>query len=55
VTFKKQAHYFTLIEARVARWFVFKPKMPICEKILGLRLENVDIFYGHLENFTYGN
>jgi hypothetical protein len=39
-----------ILGARVARWFVFKPKIPI-KKIEGLRLENVDIFYGHLEFF----
>jgi hypothetical protein len=26
-------------------------KIPIWEKLQGLRLENVDIFYGHLEYF----
>jgi hypothetical protein len=35
-------------DARVARWFVFKPKIPILE---GLWLENAYIFYGHLEYF----
>jgi hypothetical protein len=35
--------------ARVARWFVFKPKIPL--KNSGLRLENVDIFYVHVEYF----
>jgi hypothetical protein len=38
---------------RVARWFVFKPKIPIWENsgdpYMG---ENVAIFYGHLENLT---
>jgi hypothetical protein len=38
-----------LPQTRVARWFVFKPKIPIWEKIQDLRLENVDIFYGHWE------
>jgi hypothetical protein len=37
---------------RVARWFVFKPKILICEKNQGLRLEKVDIFYGHWEYFN---
>jgi hypothetical protein len=37
---------------RVARWFIFKPKIPIWVNFGGsLRLENVDIFYGHLEYF----
>jgi hypothetical protein len=39
---------------RVAKWYVFKPKIPIWEKkFQGLRLENVDIFYGHWKIF-YG-
>jgi hypothetical protein len=35
----------------VARWFLFKPKIPIWENFGGLRLENVYIFYDHLEYF----
>jgi hypothetical protein len=34
-------------EGRVARWFIFKPKIQIWE---GLKIENICIFYGHLEN-----
>jgi hypothetical protein len=34
---------------RVARWFVFKPKSHFGKTFQGLGLENVDIFYGHLE------
>jgi hypothetical protein len=36
---------------RVARWFVFKPKIPIWVNFEGLRLQIVDIFYGHLGYF----
>jgi hypothetical protein len=39
-------------QIRVARWFRFKPKIPIWVKILGPKIENVDIFYDHLEYFT---
>jgi hypothetical protein len=39
--------------ARVARWFLFKPKKSQFGQILeDPRLENVDIFYGHLKYFT---
>jgi hypothetical protein len=42
----------TWLVARVARWFVFKPKKKNLGKFYeGLRLENVYIFYGHLEYF----
>jgi hypothetical protein len=37
---------------RVARWFIFIPKIPACVCILqkeGLGMENVDIFDDHLE------
>jgi hypothetical protein len=37
---------------RVARWFVFKPKIPIWKILECLRMENAGIFYGHLEYFT---
>jgi hypothetical protein len=47
----KKTSFFRVLEknvvgCRVARWFVFKPKFPIWE---GLRLENIYIFYCHLE------
>jgi hypothetical protein len=35
------------LEARVARWFIFKPNPPIW-----VHFRNVDIFYGHFEYFT---
>jgi hypothetical protein len=41
-----------MVGCRVARWFVFKPKSQNGKKFQGLRLENLDIFYGHLEYFT---
>jgi hypothetical protein len=38
---------------RVARWSIFKPKIPIRVNLEGShRFENVDIFSGHLEYFT---
>jgi hypothetical protein len=36
---------------RVARWFVFKPKIPIWEKKFRASDWKMDIFYGHLEYF----
>jgi hypothetical protein len=36
---------FFAIGSRVARWFVFKPKIPILVKY---GMENVVIFYDHL-------
>jgi hypothetical protein len=39
-----------IIITRVARWFVFKPKIPICVYIFWRALEwKMDIFYVHLE------
>jgi hypothetical protein len=40
------------LKSRVARWFVFKPKIPIWVNFGGPyigKLENGDIFYGHEE------
>jgi hypothetical protein len=42
------------MESRVARWFVFKPKIPLWVNFGGpyiYVLENVCVFYGHLEYF----
>jgi hypothetical protein len=36
---------------RVARWFVFKPKIQIWVNFEGLAMEDVGIFYGHLVHF----
>jgi hypothetical protein len=41
----------TRIRIRVARWVIFKPKIPFWGNFKGLRLENVDALYGHLEYF----
>jgi hypothetical protein len=38
---------FGLFKFRVARWFIFKPKI-----LEGLRMENVGIFNAHLENIV---
>jgi hypothetical protein len=35
----------------VDRWFDVKPKKQFGKNFQDLRLENVDIFYGHLEYF----
>jgi hypothetical protein len=40
---------------RAAKWFIFKPKIPIWVIFKGVRLEEVEIFYGHLEYFTGKN
>jgi hypothetical protein len=37
---------------RVARWFVFKPKIPIWVNFEGLAMENLGIFYDHLVYVT---
>jgi hypothetical protein len=37
---------------RVARWFVFKPKIPIWVNFVGLYNENVCKFYDHSVYFT---
>jgi hypothetical protein len=37
---------------RVARWPVFKPKIPIWLVLEGLTMENLGIFYDHLVYFT---
>jgi hypothetical protein len=37
--------------SRVARWFIFEPKIPIWVNFGGLGLENFNIFNGHLEYF----
>jgi hypothetical protein len=41
------------MKSRVARWFVFKPKYQFGNILEGLGIENVGIFYDHLEYF-YG-
>jgi hypothetical protein len=40
------------IQCRVARWYIFKPKIPALIFLEGLRMKNVGIFYGHLECVT---
>jgi hypothetical protein len=47
----KKKKIFKYAYTRVARWFVFKPKIPILKKILGLRLVNICEFYDHLDHF----
>jgi hypothetical protein len=37
--------------SRVARWFLFKPKIPIWVNLEGLRWEKVDINYHYFEYF----
>jgi hypothetical protein len=37
---------------RVARWFIFKPKIPIWVILEGLGLENADICHGHWKYLT---
>jgi hypothetical protein len=34
---------------RVARWYIFKPKIPIWVILEGLEMEMVGIFYGPLQ------
>jgi hypothetical protein len=41
-----------LFGTRVARWFLSNQKSQFGKILEGLRLENVVIFYGHLEFFT---
>jgi hypothetical protein len=41
-----------MVHIRVARWFVLKPKIPIWANFGGgVGMENVVIFYNHLEYF----
>jgi hypothetical protein len=40
------------VASRVARWFIFKPKIPLWVNFGGLKIEYVCIFYNHLEYFT---
>jgi hypothetical protein len=39
------------IVTRIARWFIFKPKIPICFIFVGFGMEKLDIFYGHFGTF----
>jgi hypothetical protein len=41
-----------LLNTRVARWHIFKPKISIWEILEGLAMEDVATFYGHLVYFT---
>jgi hypothetical protein len=41
-----------MVQPRVARWFVFKPKISIWVNLEDLRMENVEICFVHLEYFT---
>jgi hypothetical protein len=36
------------VPSRVARWFIYRPKIPIWVNFGGFRLENVGIFWGIL-------
>jgi hypothetical protein len=47
--YKKQE---ALVLGRIARRFVFKPKIPILVNLEVLEMENVVLFYYHLEYFT---
>jgi hypothetical protein len=48
-----QTHLVTLL-TRVARWFIFKPKIPIWVSFGGPKIVKMLIYfrYGHLEYFT---
>jgi hypothetical protein len=37
--------------SRVAKWIVFKPKIPILVNFEGLAVENLGLFYDHLVYF----
>jgi hypothetical protein len=37
------------VKYRVARWYIFKPKITICINLEGIEMVNVGIFYGRLE------
>jgi hypothetical protein len=50
--FQQQTCRCTRDSRRVARWFDFKPKIPIWVNFGGLAMENASIFYGYLEYFT---
>jgi hypothetical protein len=38
-----------VVESRVARWYIFKPIIPILANFESLGMENFGTFYGHLE------
>jgi hypothetical protein len=48
---KNSVWLFDLIIDRVARWFVFKPKIPICVEFEGTLKIFTYIFCGHLEYY----
>jgi hypothetical protein len=41
-----------VVQSRVARWFIFRPKIPIWVNLGGIGMENVGMFCDHLEHFT---
>jgi hypothetical protein len=43
---------YTEVGCRVARWYIFKPKIPIWVNFEGLGMEKVGVFSGSLENIT---
>jgi hypothetical protein len=40
-----------VLAIKVASWFILKQKIPIWVNLRGLEVENVGIFYDHLEHF----
>jgi hypothetical protein len=42
-------HPSRLLGSRVARWFILTPKISIWVYLEGLGMENIGIFYDHLE------
>jgi hypothetical protein len=43
---------FGLLTGRFARWYIFKPKIPIWVNLAGLAMEDAGIFFEHLVYFT---
>jgi hypothetical protein len=48
----RQVSEYRLRMIRVARWHIFKPKIPIW---VNFGMEKLDIFYGHLEHIRHGH
>jgi hypothetical protein len=46
------SHSQFLLPLRDARWYIFRPKIPILAFCVRLEMENVGIFYVHLVYFT---
>jgi hypothetical protein len=49
---RKKKTFFARVGYRVARWYIFKPKIPVWINFEGRAMEDLGIFYGHLVIFS---